>query len=146
MTARTQAGDNGSGWATKPGGRRVWRAARLTPEKRRLLGLAAPTPTASGLAAPSDDALRSAIEAAVAKVLAETSRTGEPYLAIPDVCRKFDISRSSFYAMLPALEAEGLVVRVPPGGPVRIPAVRFVNWLHSAAEKPTTRRRRKAGR
>lgn len=136
------------GWAKKPGGILKWRGPRLSPEKLAALGLVnpdAPTPPAIREGVPPDHVVTGALEQALAKAMADAARTGEPYLTIDDLCRKYDISRSSFYEMLPRLTAEGLAVRVPPGGPLRVPVGRFGAWLHAQAQPAAVKRARRKG-
>ena len=55
----------------------------------------------------------------------------DTYASINEACRRFGISRRTFYRMLaeePTLAR--LVVRIPPGtGRIRVPLKRFEQWL-----------------
>lgn len=118
---------------------------RGSPERYRVN----PTPILGIAPAPAqkvdEHETLGAIEAAVTKVLAEAARVGEPYISIEDACKKFDISRTTFYSLLPAAEAAGVAVRVPPPtGSVRIPVRRFEAWLAQALKDGKKPRKRGA--
>lgn len=55
------------------------------------------------------------------------------YLPVPEACKRFGFSRSTFYRLLasnPELEDHGTIVRVPPvTGRIKVPAARFERWL-----------------
>lgn len=118
-----------------------------SPERfRGLPPVAAPAPApveTDGL----DRTLRTTIEAALSKILDEAARLGESYINIAEACRKFAISRTTFYELLPAAEAAGVAVRVPPPtGSVRIPVRRFEAWLVEAMKGKQPRKRGAKGR
>lgn len=127
-------------------GRVRWTAAERGPPERyrvvpTMVQAAAPEPAQK---VDADHALR-AIEAALTKVLAQAARVGEPYISIEDACKKFDISRTTFYSLLPAAEAAGVAVRVPPpSGSVRIAVRRFEAWLVEAMKDGKKPRKRGA--
>jgi hypothetical protein len=127
-------------------GKPVWRGRPLDAAKRVALGLA---PAASGpVKEPPPDRALEAVEEGLKKAMAQVARIGEPYLSIDDVCKKFDISRTTFYELLPAAEAAEVVVRVPPPtGVVRVPVVRFEAWLATAMkDRPATKKLAAKGR
>ncbi|MCO5164878.1 MAG: helix-turn-helix domain-containing protein [Planctomycetes bacterium] len=68
----------------------------------------------------------------------------QPYLSINNVCRRFAISRSTFYRLLadPDTGLEELVVRIPPRtGRLRVPAHAFEEWLRGRGDSARRRGR-----
>tara|TARA_B100000965_G_C19361680_1_gene656279 strand:- start:253 stop:450 length:198 start_codon:yes stop_codon:yes gene_type:complete len=58
--------------------------------------------------------------------------SGAQFLTINQVCKRYGISRSTFYRMLadPQSGLRGVVVRIPPPtGRVRVPVAAFEAWL-----------------
>jgi hypothetical protein len=117
-----------------------------SPERYRVpTSVPAATPTPAPAQGVDAELTLRAIESAVTTVLAQAARVGEPYISIEDACKKFDISRTTFYSLLPAAEAAGVAVRVPPpSGSVRIAVRRFEAWLVEAMKDGKKPRKRGA--
>ena len=61
-----------------------------------------------------------------------SSPNPDTYVSVNDACKRFGVSRRSFYRWLadPETGLANVVVRIPPGtGRIRVPVRRFEQWL-----------------